>query len=66
MEMSSNTLKQIRKQIRRVKDADGFYARKLAEIEPEDIRRANHLMFAAEAILLALLMVVFSLLCVMR
>ena len=37
MEMSSNTLKQIRKQIRRVKDADGFYARKLAEIEPEDI-----------------------------
>ncbi|MBQ6376965.1 MAG: cobalamin biosynthesis protein CobD [Lachnospiraceae bacterium] len=36
------------------------------EIEPEDIRRANHLMFAAEAILLALIMAGFSLLYVMR
>ncbi len=37
MKMSTNTLEQIRRQIRRVKDAGGFYAKRLAEIEPEDI-----------------------------
>ena len=37
MKMSTNTLEQIRRQIRRVKDAGGFYAERLAEIEPEDI-----------------------------
>ena len=38
MKMSENTLQQIRRQVRGVKDADGFYAKRLTDVEPEDIR----------------------------
>lgn len=38
MKMKQEALEQIRVQMKRVKAADGFYAKRLADIEPEDIK----------------------------